>query len=305
MEIKLRVEQNNFNIEGKLKDNIVVYRESGREPQEKTIEYTENGEYTIKPDTGYVLEKANVKVNVPLPEGYIKPDGTIDITSNGEVDVTNYEKANVNIAFNNDVLKGVVSRTITKITAKDLEGLISIGDYAFYGCSLAEIEIPNTITITGRNCFQNNKFEKIVIPDNITTLGIYFVQGCTNLKEVTIGKGIKTLGNGVFDGCTALEYVEIPDNVTSISWYVFQRCSNLKKLKIGTGITGISGCFNGCNSLKEIICLAENPPKFDAQNLNQLPADCIFKVPAGSIEAYKNFTNWSARADYIIAYEGD
>ena len=262
----------------------------------------------IKDKTGATLYTAKQyleeDIKVVLDDTLI-PSGTIDITENGEVDVTNYEKVNVNIAFNNDVLKGVVSGTITKLTAKDLEGVTSIRDYAFYGCSLTEVEIPNTVTTMGRNCFQNNKFEKFVIPDSVTNLSLYIVQGCTNLKEVTIGKGVKQLGNGVFDGCTALEYVEIPDNVTGISWYVFQRCSNLKKVKFGTGITSISGCFSGCDSLKEIICLAENPPKLDAQNLNQLPADCIFKVPANSVEAYKNFTNWSARADYIIAYEGD
>ena len=213
------------------------------------------------------------------------------------------EDINIITTISDEQFKSLVGGTITKVTEQDLEGLTQIRDYAFYGCALTEVEIPNTVTTTGRNCFQNNKFEKIVVPDTVTTLGIYFVQGCTNLKDVTIGKGVKQIGNGVFDGCTALEYVEIPDNVTSISWYVFQRCSNLKKLKIGTGITSISGCFSGCNSLKEIIILAENPPKFDAQNLNQLPADCVIKVPTNSVEAYKSATNWSARADYIIAYE--
>lgn len=218
-----------------------------------------------------------------------------------------YIEEDINIITEVDdyAFKSLASGTITKLTKQELEGVTSIRDYAFYGCKITEAELPNTIITMGRNCFQNNLFEKFVIPDSVITMSLYVFQGCTNLKEITIGKGVKTMGNGVFDGCTSLEYIEIPDNVTSISWYVFQRCSNLKKLKIGTGITGISGCFSGCDSLKEIICLAENPPKFDAQNLTQLPADCIFKVPAGSVEAYKTATNWSARADYIVAYEGD
>lgn len=229
----------------------------------------------------------NQQLKLPLTEKYIEED--INIIT--EVD---------DYAF-----KSLVGGTITKVTKQDLKGVTTIRDYAFYGCKITEVEIPDTITTMGRNCFQGNLFEKFIIPDSVTSLSLYIVQGCTNLKEVTIGKGVKQLGNGVFDGCTALEYVEVPDNVTSIAWYVFQRCSNLKKLKIGTGVTNISGCFNGCNALKEIIILAENPPRFDAQNLNQLPADCIFKVPSGSVEAYKVATNWSARADYIIAYEGD
>lgn len=51
--------------------------------EELTI--TENGIYTA-PDgvDGY----SPVNVNVPIPEGYIKPSGTLNITQNGEYDVT-------------------------------------------------------------------------------------------------------------------------------------------------------------------------------------------------------------------------
>ena len=46
-----------------------------------TLDITENGEYDV---TNY--EKANV--TIPIPEGYIKPEGTLDITENGEYKVT-------------------------------------------------------------------------------------------------------------------------------------------------------------------------------------------------------------------------
>ena len=54
------------------------------------LEVTENGRY-VAPDgvSGY----SPVVVNVPIPDGYIKPSGTKDIIANGEYDVT--DKANV------------------------------------------------------------------------------------------------------------------------------------------------------------------------------------------------------------------
>lgn len=62
--------------------------------QEKTI--TENGEYT--PDDGYDgLSKVTVAVPNVIPDGYIVPSGTKNITENGTHDVTAYEKVNVDV----------------------------------------------------------------------------------------------------------------------------------------------------------------------------------------------------------------
>jgi N-acetylneuraminic acid mutarotase len=38
-----------------------------------------------------------ITVNVPIPEGYIKPEGEVEITENGPVDVTQYESVVVNV----------------------------------------------------------------------------------------------------------------------------------------------------------------------------------------------------------------
>lgn len=55
-----------------------------------TKQITSNGEFDVS-----TFEKANV--NVPIPSGYIKPSGTINITENKTVDVTNYASAVVNV----------------------------------------------------------------------------------------------------------------------------------------------------------------------------------------------------------------
>lgn len=198
-------------------------------------------------------------------------------------------------------LSDYIDGTKTIITKEDLEGVTEIRDYEFILKPISIVTLPNTITTIGRNAFANTQIERFIMPDSVTFGNVYICQGCTKLKEFVIGKGITKTGNGWIDGCTALEYVEIPDNVTSIAWYFFQRCSNLKTVKFGRGVVTIEACFNGCTSLKEIIVLAENPPRFNAQNLAQIPADCIFKVLPTSIEAYKSALNWCDRADYIVA----
>ena len=62
--------------------------------QEKTIIPTEEEQIVVPDDGVFALSKVNVK---SIPGEYIKPTGTLDITSNGEYDVKEYEKANVKV----------------------------------------------------------------------------------------------------------------------------------------------------------------------------------------------------------------
>lgn len=65
--------------------------------QSKEVEYSENGQYVVSPEEGYVLTDVKVAVNVPIPEGYVKPEGDKEITENGQYDVSTYQTATVNI----------------------------------------------------------------------------------------------------------------------------------------------------------------------------------------------------------------
>ncbi len=92
-----RIQANN----GELRECITIAESlpeaGGGEVVESVIEplaITENGTYTA-PDgvDGY----SPVTVNVPIPDGYIVPSGTKEITENGAHDVTAFASVNVNV----------------------------------------------------------------------------------------------------------------------------------------------------------------------------------------------------------------
>lgn len=170
-EIKVKVEQLNSDIKVKFKDVLVVSTASGikyinengvhdvrdfafvdvfvseNTPQEKSVVYTENGEYSVLPDEDSVLTKVDVKVNVPIPEGYIKPSGILDIETNGEHDVTNYEKVNVNVeSSGNDTSDATASADDILLgkTAYIADGKVE-GTIETYDYSNSENAIPNLI----------------------------------------------------------------------------------------------------------------------------------------------------------------
>jgi hypothetical protein len=61
------------------------------------INITENGTKTLATAGKYCDRNIDVNVNVPVPNGYIKPTGSKSITENGTHDVTNYANAVVNV----------------------------------------------------------------------------------------------------------------------------------------------------------------------------------------------------------------
>lgn len=64
--------------------------------QAKSININKNGIVDVTPDTGYTLSKVTANVNVPIPDGYIVPSGSLEVTENGTYDVT--EKTEVQVA---------------------------------------------------------------------------------------------------------------------------------------------------------------------------------------------------------------
>ena len=142
-----------------------------------------------------------------------------------------------------------------------LDGVTSIGNYAFYGCSnLTSIIIPNNVTSIGNNVFDGcSGLRSVTIPDSITSIGEHAFNACSSLINLDIGNGVMNIGYGAFAGCSSLTKITIPDSVISIGDRVFDACSSLVSVTIGSNITRIGGwAFRGCNSLSDILVSSKN-----------------------------------------------
>lgn len=94
--------------------DIVVFSPNAVIPTD-TLSITTNGTHNVK-------EYLNVNVNVPIPDGYIKPQGTLDITHNTEegqtIDVTTYASVTVNVPIPDGyILPNFQTKTITPTTS--------------------------------------------------------------------------------------------------------------------------------------------------------------------------------------------
>ena len=170
-------------------------------------------------------------------------DGTLNISGTGEM--RGYNAYSIKSpACDNSNIKNVVIE----------DGITSIGNNAFYGCSLTNIRIPGSVTSIGKYALEDcMSLTSVTIPGSVSSIGEYAFSDCRNLTDATILDGVTSIENRAFWGCSSLTSVTIPNSVTNIGESAFWHCSELTSVTIPDGVTSIEDyVFNGCYSLTSI-----------------------------------------------------
>ena len=83
---------------------------------------------------------------------------------------------------------------------------------------------------------------------------------------------------------------------------MFYYCYSLSRLTIPASVTTIGAyAFYQCTSMDRLCFLSETPPTVDNVNaFTSVPTTCVVEVPAASLEAYQNATNYSGIAAQMI-----
>ena len=130
----------------------------------------------------------------------------------------------------------------------------SIGEYAFYGSGIAEIEIPGNIENIGPHAFDScTALKKFTCLDGVTKLSTYALYSCTALTDISLGDSITQIDSYAISKCTALESITLPQNLKTIGQNAFKDCTALKEITFNDKLTGIDNhAFLGCTALESI-----------------------------------------------------
>ena len=127
-----------------------------------------------------------------------------------------FAEASVDFIFGNNVTEIAPAAIGTDIdtnascvkSVKLGTNVTKIGDKAFEGSSITEIELPSSLRSIGREAFYNcEKLKKIVIPEGVETLSNSAFNCCYELEEVSLPKSLKTIEMSVFNKCSAVSKV--------------------------------------------------------------------------------------------------
>ena len=142
---------------------------------------------------------------------------------------------------------------IKTVTIED--GITSIGDCAFYGCSgLTELTLPNSVRSIGDYAFSGcSGLTELILPSSVTSIGDYAFYGCSGLTELILPNSVTSIGDGAFLGCSGLTELTLPNSLTEIGKYAFRGCSGLTELILPNSVTSIGqSAFYGCSGLTEL-----------------------------------------------------
>ena len=155
---------------------------------------------------------ANSKPNKLTPSitWELRSDGTLEILGTGSMpDFANSKESQ-------KWLKKSIAKKITHITVG--EGITKIGDHSFDSglmLYLESVSLPSTLRVIGEEAFAHCRFENIVIPQSVVSIGSGAFRGCINLESITIPNGVKKIGPNTFANCRRLKSINL-SNVESI-----------------------------------------------------------------------------------------
>ena len=182
--------------------------------------------------SGYVLRS----YNEVYPLNVIRIPDTRDDGTNGERPVVGM---NSTFSGNQNIQRVILPETIE-----------FIGERAFAGSSIANVDFSKSLKTIGDSAFENcNNLTFVTLPENLLSIDNSAFYRCFNLTSVTfpegllsIGdnafgvsgltsvtllEGLQTIGSSAFSSCDKLTSVTLPDNLQSIGSYVFFNCWSL------------------------------------------------------------------------------
>lgn len=107
------------------------------------------------------------------------------------------------------------------------QGLRHIGSDAFGSSAVKTVTLNNGLRSIAQFAFSSTAIESIDIPDTVTDLGIQCFYKCKNLKSAKIGQFCNYLPYGAFALCTSLETVIVPQQLDVVD-SAFAGCENIK-----------------------------------------------------------------------------
>ena len=144
------------------------------------------------------------------------------------------------------------------------EGVKTIGEYAFRGTQILDIDIPSSVTSIGQYAFAETRVRSVDFKydSNLATIGYRAFYNCKSLKEFIMPNTVTKLGTSnnnadeacsTFYECTSLKKIHFSNSLTRLEQYVCYNCSKLVDVVLPQNLKYIRDyAFYRTNKLRHI-----------------------------------------------------
>ncbi len=184
------------------------------------------------------------------------------------------------------------------ITIEIPESVTSIGEWAFEAIedqpTLQSVTIKANISEIPECCFlYQEKLTSLSLPDGIVSIGADAFS-CCKVSSLTLPSSLQKIGVRAFS-FNSITTLTLPKNVTTIGFGAFAG-NDIPTIDLPASIESVHRVAFKWESATTVICRAatvpETPDGDDNNNtwslFHQINKDCVLKVPAESLNAYKD-----------------
>lgn len=209
-----------------------------------------NFEITIRDETipeGLLMDCPDiVMINLEMSVSNIGPYAFKGCTSLSRIFIPRFLSSIGNEAFAN-------TKSLEKFNL-EFTRLETIGEKAFYGSGIKEIQLPDTLTTISDFAFQNSDIDTITTPRSLNTLGkCVFTSSKLRIADFSRSTEIDKFSSEMFKDCINLEQIRMPPVQLTFGYSIFENCINLKSIILSDFITINSRTFYNCASLEYAI----------------------------------------------------
>ncbi len=185
---------------------------------------------TLKKIGSSAFYNCQALANIELPEGLeiIEEKAFENCTALSKIEIPNTVTDIASRAFANCKNVNLLKLSVAWVTCKELEA--EEESYSpFVGCTgIKEVMIPEGMISIPNRAFYGCSFSRVVFPQSLVSIGEKAFAEATSLDKVVLNEALESVGEEAFKGCKSLSTIEIPRTTTFMGNSVFSNCTFLR-----------------------------------------------------------------------------
>lgn len=116
------------------------------------------------------------------------------------------------------------------------EGITAIGQSAFSETALTEIVLPDACKTVGNGAFSACRSLATVDFGNVVTIENSAFSGCSSLREIILPDTVTSVGMWSFNNCTSVEKLYLGTSITFLDSQAFWNCTGIKTVYLPSSL---------------------------------------------------------------------